>query len=615
MNINEAKEEVKKAVRAYLERDESGQYEIPVERQRPILLMGPPGIGKTAIMEQIAHELGINLVSYTITHHTRQSAIGLPMISEKSYGGRNYSVTEYTMSEIIGAIYDQIERSGVKEGILFLDEINCVSETLAPTMLQFLQYKTFGSHRVPDGFVIVTAGNPPQYNKSVRDFDIVTLDRVRQINIEEDFEAWKDYAYKAGIHGAIMAYLEIKKDNFYSIKTDVDGRTFVTARGWEDLSRVMKIHEKLGIDIDERLTIQYLQNPEVARDFATYYELYKRYRELYRIPDILQGRFPEDKKSIRDGSFDEKLSIIGLLTDTLMQEFRDYARQQAVQRILFETIKSVASVGDVNGEAASSKSVPDVKAGHSGESLNPGEADAATPLADESTVSGILETKARQLEKDLAEKKEAGLIDREEERSLQMAARALYECAGFVKAAAVDENRDGADNASADRASADNAGAGKAGAGRIGDMSVEKKSYNPGTTEDMIIEKESRDAACVKNADDEEKSYDSSAIGERELTLAKEWFTKREDFRQKAIRETSDHLTNSFDFMEQTFGDTESLSGSQEMVIFITELSSAYYSLKFVKETGNDAYYRYNKLLLLGDRKQELQEMARNLVF
>ena len=73
MNIDQAKEEVKNAVRAYLAKDEAGQYEIPIERQRPILLMGPPGIGKTAVMEQIAHELGIGLVSYTITHHTRQT--------------------------------------------------------------------------------------------------------------------------------------------------------------------------------------------------------------------------------------------------------------------------------------------------------------------------------------------------------------------------------------------------------------------------------------------------------------------------------------------------------------------------------------------------------------
>ena len=221
MNIQEAKQEIINTVRAYTLKDETGAYRIPPEKQRPMLLVGPPGIGKTAILQQVAQELHIGLVSYTITHHTRQSAIGLPLIVKKQYGGREYSATEYTMSEIIASVYDEIDRTGVSEGILFLDEINCVSETLAPTMLQFLQYKTFGSHKVPDGYVIVTAGNPPEYNKSVRDFDIVTLDRVRKIEIEEDFDVWKRYAVQNGVHGAILSYLSIHRDRFYSIRMEV----------------------------------------------------------------------------------------------------------------------------------------------------------------------------------------------------------------------------------------------------------------------------------------------------------------------------------------------------------------------------------------------------------
>ena len=98
-------------------------------------------------MERIARECEIGLVAYTITHHTRQSAVGLPFIQHKIYGGKEYSVTEYTMSEIIASVYDRIRETGLKEGILFIDEINCVSETLAPTMLQFLQCKTFEAIR------------------------------------------------------------------------------------------------------------------------------------------------------------------------------------------------------------------------------------------------------------------------------------------------------------------------------------------------------------------------------------------------------------------------------------------------------------------------------------
>ena len=78
------------------------------------------------------------------------------------------------MSEIISSVYELMENTGIQNGILFLDEINCVSETLTPIMLQFLQYKVFGRHEVPAGWIVVTAGNPPEYNRSVREFDIAT---------------------------------------------------------------------------------------------------------------------------------------------------------------------------------------------------------------------------------------------------------------------------------------------------------------------------------------------------------------------------------------------------------------------------------------------------------
>ena len=129
MDIKRAKQEIKDSIEAYLAKDEFGEYLIPAIRQRPILLMGAPGIGKTQIMEQIARECKVGLVSYTITHHTRQSAVGLPFIKEKTFGQETFSVTEYTMSEIIASVYEKMEKTGLREGILFIDEINCVSET------------------------------------------------------------------------------------------------------------------------------------------------------------------------------------------------------------------------------------------------------------------------------------------------------------------------------------------------------------------------------------------------------------------------------------------------------------------------------------------------------
>ncbi len=89
MNIKEAKEQIKNAVTAYFSKDEFGNYVIPIERQRPVFMIGAPGIGKTAIMEQIAQELNVGLVSYSMTHHTRQSALGLPYIKRRNTTGRS----------------------------------------------------------------------------------------------------------------------------------------------------------------------------------------------------------------------------------------------------------------------------------------------------------------------------------------------------------------------------------------------------------------------------------------------------------------------------------------------------------------------------------------------
>ena len=274
MNIQQAKDEIARTYRAYTRRNPDGTHRIPVEKQRPVLLIGPPGIGKTAIMRQIAAECDCGLVAYSMTHHTRQSAIGLPYIAQKVYAGVSRQVTEYTMSEIVAAIYDYMEASGRRSGILFLDEINCVSETLTPVMLQLLQNKTFGNVPLPEDWIIVAAGNPPEYNKSVRELDMVTLDRVKHIDVAADLAVWQRYAVEQGVHPAVRTYLSVYPDHFYRITETDRGLLFVTARGWEDMSLMLSAMTEDGVDVDGDWCLQYLQDDEIARSFALYYDLF-----------------------------------------------------------------------------------------------------------------------------------------------------------------------------------------------------------------------------------------------------------------------------------------------------------------------------------------------------
>ncbi|MBP5299679.1 MAG: AAA family ATPase, partial [Lachnospiraceae bacterium] len=344
MNIREAKDYIKDTVQLYLTKDEFGDYRIPVVRQRPIFLLGAPGIGKTAVMSQIASELDIALVSYSMTHHTRQSALGLPFIEKKEYAGKNYSVSEYTMSEIIASVYDTMEESGVKEGILFLDEINCVSETLYPSMLQFLQYKVFGKHTVPEGWVIVTAGNPPEFNKAVREFDVVTLDRLKVIEVEADYPAWKKYAFDAGLHGSILNFLESNRDYFYGVETTAFGKNYVTARGWEDLSDIIKLYEESGKKVTESLVGQYIKNETVVKEYTAYYDLYNKYRKQYDVEGVFEGKVDEKMvKAVSKAAVDERLALTGLLSDVIKSEIKDIMRRQQVLKEVRPSLSRMTS--------------------------------------------------------------------------------------------------------------------------------------------------------------------------------------------------------------------------------------------------------------------------------
>lgn len=493
MNIKEAKEQIKNAMTAYFTKDEFGSYAVPVEKQRPVFLMGPPGIGKTAIMEQIAQELDVCLVSYSMTHHTRQSALGLPFIEKKVFNGKEYQVSEYTMSEIIASVYETMEATGKKEGILFLDEINCVSETLAPMMLQFLQCKTFGNQALPEGWLIVAAGNPPEYNKSVRDFDVVTLDRVKRIDVEEDYGVWKEYARRKNLHGAILSYLDIKKDNFYRIENTADGLQFATARGWEDLSELLYAYETLGIRADREVVGQYIQMPRIAKDFANYLEMFYKYQKTYHVEGILSGTWENiTVLELREAPFDEKLSVMGLVLSRLSEEARNTRCQDALTDALHTSLTEFR------------EKIAD-----------------APPL----TVLDQLLWKRRTAMK---QAKEAGQLDKESRDLKQREINAL---------------------------------------------------------------------------EDYRQQLDREAVApEGAMDAVRGWFGEEVERRKAVAMETKDMFDNAFRFLETTFGN------SQELVIFVTEITVGYNTSWFVEQFGCDAYFRHNRELLFDSTRHRIRE-------
>jgi hypothetical protein len=492
MDIKNAKNTIKNTIQAYLKKDEYGQYVIPRDRQRPILLLGAPGIGKTAIMEQIAHDLGVGLVAYSITHHTRQSALGLPFIVDRRYGGIETKITEYTMSEIIAAVYTEIENNDHKSGILFIDEINCASETLAPTMLQFLQNKTFGTHRVPEGWIIVGAGNPPEYNKSVKEFDIVTMDRVKKIDVEPDHKIWKEYAYLRQMHNAIITFVDAFPKNFYFAETQVDGLKIVTPRGWEDLSYIIKMYEELKLTIDKELIQQYVQNPKVATDFLNYYNLFVKYRKTYDINKIINGTYSlTEYSTMKSMRIDEKMAVEGMLIEHLSGRFVDYINQRGITKRLFQILKNYKR--DV--------------------------------LTTSKPLTKFNEDFFEASRKVLNEKSKN--VEREERQEML---GTISELNGFTETL---------------------------------------KRSNPVDTNESF-------------------------------SIVKDRFDKRVIELTKTGNDLNEALTNVFEFIVGVFGE------GSELIVLITELTINPYSVQFLTENRNDAYFKYNKNILVGEKSAEI---------
>lgn len=172
----------------------------------------------------------------------------------------------------------------------------------------------------------------------------MTLDRVRQIDVEADLNVWLDYARAKQLHGAVISYLTVKEDRFYMVQRKEDALSFVTARGWEDLSEILNGYEALNFPITEALVAQYIRNEATTRDFAAYYRLYQKYGVDYGIAEILNGtmsagEYQEKVSMAQNGSFDERITVVNLMLEYLQKELRRYHWEDAVVTRLHDALR------------------------------------------------------------------------------------------------------------------------------------------------------------------------------------------------------------------------------------------------------------------------------------
>ena len=312
-SIQEAKKEIKDSIRIYLQKDAAGNYLLQGSKKNPFYIVGEPGIGKTEMAKQIADELEIGFFATSLTHHTRNSVLGLPTIVEFN----EEKMTEYTMPDMLAQI-EKLCAEGETEGILLIDEFASMSEALVAPMLAFLQSKCIGNHYLPEGWTLLLCSNPPEYNETAREFDAAVMDRVRYMRVTYAGKDFLRYAEQINMHPLIIEYLRKNPDQAYVCVNNNGKKEIVTARSWENLSNCIYGYEAIGEQVTERLVYQFIKSEKMAYGFCQYYVLSNTAFCAEDISNILNGNIKTYFAKIRALDYEKKWRVIKLLQDELL---------------------------------------------------------------------------------------------------------------------------------------------------------------------------------------------------------------------------------------------------------------------------------------------------------
>ena len=259
MKINEAK----KLLKEYLKvKCEAG------ERKPALFLKGPPGIGKSAIVNQIGEELGIKVVTLIASTKNPVDIEGIPFRDGKT--GQVRWERPYFLPQ-----------DG--EGILFVDEINAVPKSMQVTLYGLVLEGKVGEHSIGDGWIVICAGNREEDMAVVYKESSALVSRKCTILIDPDVDAWKAWAYDAGVVPEIIAFLTDRPELIYKAPKNLKAKNFPTPRGYAMASWFIK---HLGSKT-ARETVEGCIGEGASAELYTYMEVYNEVPDLQA---ILEGK-------------------------------------------------------------------------------------------------------------------------------------------------------------------------------------------------------------------------------------------------------------------------------------------------------------------------------------
>jgi hypothetical protein len=238
---------------------------------RPVFIWGPPGIGKSALVEQFAQEVGLDCVSLLGSQLAPEDLIGVPRIE----GNRSVFCPPRMIARD-------------DPYLLFVDELNACSFEVQKAFYSLINDRRLGEYRLPGGSIVVGAGNRAQDQAIVKPMSSALMNRMLHVELKPTVRDWLNWAYGHGIHDWVIRYIETRPDHLCAQPPKTE-ETFSTPRSWHILSDALHAY---GSDVkpDEiELLASGCLSVSHARSFGAFV---KQLFGNLRIEQILRGDQP-----------------------------------------------------------------------------------------------------------------------------------------------------------------------------------------------------------------------------------------------------------------------------------------------------------------------------------
>lgn len=227
-----------------------------------VMIWGPPGIGKSSIVAQIAKQQGLDFVDVRLSQLAPTDLRGLPVPHTDSHGK---GISQWYPPEFL-------PQSG--QGILFLDEVNMAPPTMQGMAQQLILDRQVGSYHLPEGWFVWAAGNRKEDRASVFDMPAPLANRFVHLSTSADFYSWRTYALKNGLHDHILAFLSYRPELLHS--PDKHSAAWPSPRSWEMASQLYRAQ----LDVSPAI------GDNAGGEFAAFVQLFEKLPDL---GDILSG--------------------------------------------------------------------------------------------------------------------------------------------------------------------------------------------------------------------------------------------------------------------------------------------------------------------------------------